>query len=93
MKLTPEEVERERKAFEAYMLTLCWVDKTLLRQHEGLYLNSTVQHQWDGWLARAEQAESDARVIATLTDLARYHGCTSRTIAYHANAAKARKGE
>ena len=74
MKLTPEEVEQERAAFEVHVVPAkyhgllewdasgrcCWVKDS--------YPAIVYTSNWQGWLARAEQAKGDQRVIAALRE-------------------------
>lgn len=62
MSLTPEQIEREREAFENHMnedyLTVD-VPDILLKRDNGEYFYDSVRNEWHGYLARAEIAAAE----------------------------------
>lgn len=55
--MTPEQIEIERKAFEANFKLPLNRDHLLSRDLNGDYIATSTYYAWDGWLARAEQSQ------------------------------------
>lgn len=54
--MTPEQIEQERAAFEAWVLSYGELPKVLRRDNSGRYRTIFAGELWAAWLARAAQS-------------------------------------
>ena len=69
--MSPEQIEVERKAFEAHTrgtwkVPSSYLDWALKRNERGDYLDGRAADQWSGWLARAEKAQRVREALGAL---------------------------
>ena len=59
--MPPEQIEKERQAFEAWLVEVFQFDgHELTKDKYGIYDMTEASDKWDGWIARAEQEQKAA---------------------------------